>query len=497
MTPPAAVVVLAAGQGTRMRSSLPKVLHEVAGRTLLQHVRAATDALCPELRLVVVGHGADQVKASLGAGADAAVDERAVLQAEQRGTGHAVRIALDALPSSATGSVVVVPGDVPLLSPATLQGLLDRHDATSAAVTMLTATVEDPTGYGRIVRDADGHPLGIVEERDADETTRAIHEVGTSVYAFDLGFLREAVAELAEDNAAGEQYLTDVVGIAAAREQVVVAVSVDDPNEVAGVNDRVQLGVVTRLMRDRIVRAHQLAGVTVVDPESTWIDAEVRIAADTTIEPGCQLLGNTTVAAGAVIGPDSTLANTTVGQEARVLRAHCDGAEIGDRVSVGPFAFLRPGTRLLPGAKIGTFVEVKNSQVGEESRVPHLTYVGDATVGRESNIGASSVFVNYDGVNKHRSTIGDHVRTGSDNTFVAPVSVGDGAYTGAGTVVREDVPPGALAVSAGQQRNIDGWVARKRAGTPAAAAAQRALDGRQSGDASGERRTDDEQGVQQ
>jgi bifunctional UDP-N-acetylglucosamine pyrophosphorylase/glucosamine-1-phosphate N-acetyltransferase len=484
---PAAVVVLAAGQGTRMRSQRPKVLHRVAGRSLVGHVLEAVAPLSAATHLVVVGHGRDEVVAELGLiGVDPPV--RPVTQPEQRGTGHAVRLALDAAPEVAEGTVLVLPGDAPLVTAPTLQALLDRHAVAGAAVTVLTAVVGDPAGYGRIVRDADGHPRAIVEERDADEATRAISEVGTSIYAFDAGFLRAALDRLTTDNDAKEEYLTDVVGIAAADQRVIAAVTVDDPGEVMGVNDRAQLAAVARTLRDRILVAWMRAGVTMIDPETTWVDVDVELAPDVTLEPGVQLRGRSKVARGAVIGPDTTLVNTTVGEAANVVRAHCVDAEIGDGASVGPFAYLRPGSCLAARSKIGTFVEVKNSEVGEGSRVPHLTYVGDASIGVGSNIGASSVFVNYDGVDKHRSVVGDHVRTGSDNTFVAPVRIGDGAYTGAGSVIREDVPPGALAVSAGPQRNIEGWVARKRPGTAADEAARSATgetgDGGQSDESS-------------
>ncbi len=485
VTGPDAVIVLAAGAGTRMKSSLPKVLHRIAGKPLLAHVLTATADLSPARCLVVVGHGHEEVRVALAEAEEVragfGVQPKAVQQKEQRGTGDATRVALAAVPDLQSGVAVVLPGDAPLVTTQTLRSLVERHRETRAAVTALTAVVDDPTGYGRIVRDADGHPAAIVEERDADEATRAVTEIGTSIYAFDIEFLRAALSRLTTDNKAGEEYLTDVVGLAAADQQVLAALVVPDAAEVMGVNDRAQLATAGRALRDRIVAGWMAAGVSVLDPATTWIDSEVTLEPDVTLQPGVQLLGHTAVAAGAVVGPDTTLIDTSVGSEAHVVRAHCVRAEIGSKVSVGPFAYLRPGARLRAGSKIGTFVEVKNADVGEDSRVPHLTYVGDATIGVGSNIGASSVFVNYDGVTKHRSVIGDHVRTGSDNTFVAPVSVGDGAYTGAGSVIRDDVPPGALAVSAGPQRNIDGWVARRRAGTAADEAARRARSGSESG----------------
>jgi bifunctional UDP-N-acetylglucosamine pyrophosphorylase/glucosamine-1-phosphate N-acetyltransferase len=489
---PAAVIVLAAGQGTRMKSAKPKVLHQLAGESMLEHVLHATAGLHAGQSVVVVGHGAAEVEATVAAGSWEGATPRTVLQAEQRGTGHAVRTALDAMEFPSPGPVVVLPGDAPLVRSQTLSALLDRHATSGAVVTILSTEADDPTGYGRVVRDADGHPVAIVEERDADAVTRAITEVGTSIYAFDADFLREALGRVGSDNKAGEEYLTDVIGVAATDGRVLAAHIASDPREVMGVNDRAQLAAAARVLRDRLVEHWMRAGVTVIDPETTWIDRSVRLAADVTVEPGVQLRGATVVEEGGTVGPDTTLVDTTVGAGATVVRAHCVEAVIGAGAKVGPYAYLRPGSRLAARAKVGTFVEVKNAEIGEDSRVPHLTYVGDATIGRGSNIGASSVFVNYDGVTKHRSVVGDHVRTGSDNTFVAPVSIGDGAYTGAGSVIRDDVPAGALAVSAGPQRNLEGWVARRRPGTAAAEAAEAATGaGPDGGESPGEQSTED------
>jgi bifunctional UDP-N-acetylglucosamine pyrophosphorylase/glucosamine-1-phosphate N-acetyltransferase len=338
---------------------------------------------------------------------------------------------------------------------------------------LLTALLPDPTGYGRVVRDADGGVSRIVEHRDASAAEREIAEVNTSVYVFAAGPLRSALSRISTANSQGEEYLTDVVGLFVDAGQPVHAV-VAPADETAGVNDRVQLAAAHRVFNDRLLADWMRSGVTVVDPASTWVDAGVTLEPDVTLLPGTQLHGGTRVAAGATVGPDSTLTDTVVGEGATVVRAHCDGAVVGPEVSVGPFAYLRPGTRLGAAAKIGTFVEVKGSEVGAGSKVPHLSYVGDATIGEHSNIGAATVFVNYDGLAKHRSTIGSHARTGADNMFVAPVNVGDGAYTAAGSVVTEDVPPGALAVARAPQRNVEGWVARRRPGTAAARAAEAA-----------------------
>jgi bifunctional UDP-N-acetylglucosamine pyrophosphorylase/glucosamine-1-phosphate N-acetyltransferase len=456
---PAAVIVLAAGEGTRMRSArTPKVLHELLGRTLLGHVVSASRVLEPEHLVVVVGHGREQVGAHLAQIDPAA---RTVVQEQQNGTGHAVRVALDTLPEL-SGTVVVVPGDAPLLSAATLGDLVAHHERQGAATTVLTAVLDDATGYGRVVRDATGAVTAVVEHKDADEATREVREINSSVYAFDAARLRQALEQLTTDNAQGEEYLTDVVAIHRAAGLGVAAAVAPDPVEVMGINDRVQLSQARVLLRDRVLALHQRAGVTVVDPATTWVDVTVTLEPDSELRPGCQLHGSTSVAAGAVIGPDATLSDTEVGEDATVLRAHCVGAVIGAGASVGPYTYLRPGTRLGRGAKAGGFVEIKASTIGDGSKVPHLSYVGDAVVGERSNIGAATVVVNYDGRDKHRTTVGDDVRIGSDTMLVAPVEVGDGAYTAAGSVITQDVPPGALGVGRSRQRNIEGWVARKR-----------------------------------
>lgn len=472
---PAAVVVLAAGEGTRMRSATPKVLHPVGGRSLLGHAVHAAAGAGPDHLVVVVGHEREQVGThTLGLAAELGRDVATAVQDRRRGTGHAVSCGLAALPSGATGTVLVSYGDVPLLDAATLRALQAEHADAGNAVTLLTAEMDDPTGYGRVIRDGKGTVTAIVEQADASLDELAVNEVNSGVYAFDLTFLREALSRLGTDNAQGELYLTDVVATAARDGLGAGAVEVADPWLLAGVNDRVQLAALGHELNRRVLERWMRAGVTVVDPATTWVDVDVRLERDVTLLPGTQLHGRSVVGEAATIGPDTTLTDVVVGARAGVVRTHGSSSRIGPECSVGPFAYLRPGVELDARGKIGTFVEVKNAHIGEGSKVPHLTYVGDATIGAESNIGASSVFVNYDGVTKHRTTIGSHVRTGSDNTFVAPVTVGDGAYTGAGTVVRDDVPPGALAVSMGPHRNVEGWVERKRAQTSSAQAARAA-----------------------
>ncbi|QKT06522.1 bifunctional UDP-N-acetylglucosamine diphosphorylase/glucosamine-1-phosphate N-acetyltransferase GlmU [Gordonia sp. X0973] len=477
-----AVIVLAAGAGTRMKSKTPKILHSIGGRTLVGHALTGAADLEPDYLIAVVSHERVRVTAAIGEVATGL--DREVLIAEQEeplGTGDAARAGLTALPADFTGTVLVTVADAPLLDGDTLRALLATHRGSDAggpgrpaAVTLTSFIADDPTGYGRIVRDADGNVTAIVEHKDADDAQLAITEVNAGIYAFDAQTLREALSSLSTDNAQGEFYLTDVVEIANAAGRPVRAHIVDDPAVVAGCNDRAQLAELGAELNRRILRRHQLAGVTVVDPATTWIDVDVTIAPDVTIEPGVQLRGTTSIESDALIGPDSTLTDVVIGAGAQVIRTHGSQARIGAGATVGPFAYLRPGTELGADGKIGTFVETKNAQIGAGSKVPHLTYVGDATIGEKSNIGASSVFVNYDGENKHRTTIGSHCRTGSDNMFVAPVTVGDGAYTGAGTVVRQNVPPGALAVSAVQQRTIEGWVVRKRPDSAAARAAAQA-----------------------
>jgi len=487
---PAAVIVLAAGEGTRMRSSTPKVLHEICGRTLLGHVLRSVGALAPVRTVVVVGSGRERVRELLRTEAPGAMS---VVQAEQRGTGHAVRLAVQAM-GELEGTVLVLPGDAPLVTAETLTALVEQHQGDEAAATLLTAVLEDPAGYGRVIRDSSKVVTRVVEHRDAVPAELDVQEVGTSIYAFDAALLRASLERIGTDNVQGEEYLPDVIGILVADGYAVGALTALDARETEGVNDRVQLARAGRRLRDRLIQGWMRAGVTVVDPETAWVDVDVRLERDVLIHPSTQLLGRTTVATGAEVGPDSTLRDTSVGERARVVRAHCVGAQIGAGASVGPYAYLRPGARIGPEAKVGTFVEVKNADLGDGAKVPHLTYVGDATIGAGANIGASSVFVNYDGVTKHRSVIGAHARTGADNMFVAPVSVGDGAYTAAGSVIIDDVPPGAMAVARGRQRNIEGWVERKRPGSPSADAAAahreaefgRPWEGRSGGNREGE-----------
>ena len=469
----------------------------MGGRTLLGHALVAARQVDPERIAVVVRHGRDRVAEHA-----LALDPQVLIadQDDVPGTGRAVQCALSVLdaavhadqaavghpevaaspqlagPRYVVGAVLVLAGDIPMLDGATLGELLAAHLADGNAVTVLTTEPADATGYGRIIREpGTGDVLAVVEERDATDEQRAIREINSSVYVFDAEVLRSALGRIGRDNAQGEVYLTDVLAIARAGGGAVRAVRSDDPLLVEGVNDRAQLAVLGAELNRRVLADWMLAGVTVIDPATTWVDVTVELEPDVTLEPGVQLRGETVVHRGATVGPDSTLTDVVVGAGATVIRSHACSATIGAGAVVGPFSYLRPGTDLGASGKIGAFVETKNASIGAGSKVPHLSYVGDATIGEQSNIGAATIFVNYDGVSKHHTTVGSHVRIGSDNTLVAPVSIGDGAYTGAGSVIRRDVPPGALGVNTAPQRNVDGWVFRRRPGTAAAEAAEKAV----------------------
>jgi bifunctional UDP-N-acetylglucosamine pyrophosphorylase/glucosamine-1-phosphate N-acetyltransferase len=453
-----------------MKSRIPKVLHALCGRSMLGHALAAASELDPKRLVVVAGHGRDEVSAEA---ARCAPGVCVVVQERLAGTGHAVRMVTEAL-GVLPGIVVVTYGDMPLLRAQTLAALVREHAAAGNAVTVLTARVSDPFGYGRIIRDEGGGLAEIVEEADATAEQRAINEINSGCYAFDGKLLAAAIKQVATGNAQGQEYLTDVVAIMRGDGYLAGTVLAADPAEIQGVNDRVQLAQVRQAYNGRLLEAWMRAGVTVMDPAATWVDVGVTLAPDAEILPGTHLEGNTAIGSGARIGPGCLLRDTSVARDATVMYAVCESAEIGIGASVGPFARLRPGTRIGPGAHIGSYVELKNATVGEGSKVPHLSYVGDADIGEQSNIGAATIFVNYDGVAKHHATVGDHVRIGSDTMLVAPVNIGDGAFTAAGSVIIEDVPAGALGVARGRQHNSAGWVERRHAGSAPAAAAARA-----------------------
>lgn len=465
-----AVVILAAGQGTRMRSSLPKVLHPIAGRSLITHVLDTAAALRPTTVVAVVRHDRERVSTAI---LDHAPETVIVDQDEVPGTGRAVELAVQALPKDFSGSVMVLSGDVPLIDVATLEQLAAAHEAAERSMTMLSAVFENPTGLGRILRGADGRVSGIVEEKDATDEQRLITEINGGIYIFARTAVTAALAEIDTNNAQGEKYLTDAAARILASGGAVDTMLTEDTWAIAGVNDRVQLSAAGRELNARIVQAHQRAGVTIVDPATTWIDADVAIAQDVEILPSTLLRGATTIATGAVVGPDTTLIDCEVGANAHIRRSEATLAVIAEGASVGPFSYLRPGTELGSAGKIGAFVEVKNAVIGAASKVPHLSYVGDATIGDDSNIGAGTIFANYDGVQKHHTEVGDGVRIGSQNVLIAPVTIEDGVYTAAGTVVRKPVPSGALAMNVAPQRNIAGWVEQNRPGTSTARAAEK------------------------
>nr|WP_231951878.1 bifunctional UDP-N-acetylglucosamine diphosphorylase/glucosamine-1-phosphate N-acetyltransferase GlmU [Aurantimicrobium minutum] len=454
-----------------MKSSTPKLLHKLGGVSVVSHVLATARQLDAAHVVSVVRHERDRLVEVIEVDLPQSI---IVDQDEIPGTGRAVELAVAALPSGFAGDVLVVNGDVPLLDAETLQGLINQHRQAQAAATILSTVLEDATGYGRVVRSADGNLEKLVEHKDASAEELAINEINAGIYVFSAPELRAQLSNLTLDNAQGEKYITDVIGLLREAGATVAAVEILDSWKVEGINDRAQLSRAAGLLNGLIVRGWQLAGVTITDPATTWIDIQVQLAPDVEIKPGTQLLGATVVETGAVIGPDTTLLDTEVGEGAVVKRTDATLSVIGAGASVGPFSYLRPGTYLEADGKIGTFVETKNARIGKGSKVPHLSYVGDATIGEGSNIGAGTIFANYDGVTKSHTTVGSHVRTGSHNTFVAPISIGDGAYSGAGAVIRKDVPAGALAINVAPQRNMDGWVQANRPGTAAAKAADEA-----------------------
>jgi bifunctional UDP-N-acetylglucosamine pyrophosphorylase/glucosamine-1-phosphate N-acetyltransferase len=450
------VVILAAGEGTRMRSAVPKVLHPLCGRPIiLWSVLAAQEAGAQ--KVVVVDNPRRKLQDHLPDGVQVAV------QQEARGTGDAVAAAGAHIDAAAT--VVVINGDVPLITPEELQALVTAHEQAGAAATMATMELDEPGELGRVLRDQDGNVERVVEAKtpgDATPEELAIREVNAGVYAFDGGHLLAALAELDADNAQGELYLPDVLPRLRAAGKAVAAHVVSDPANALGINDRVDLARVRAIAQNRIHERHERAGVTIVDPQSTLIDADVEIGEDTVIEPSSFLRGSTHVGRGCTVGPLTTLIDTRLGDGVNVPHSYLTGAEVEDDANVGPFAYLRPGAHLHRRAKAGTFVEIKNSEIGEGTKVPHLSYIGDADIGEGTNIGAGNITANYDGRNKHRTTIGSRVKTSVDTMFVAPVTVGDEAYTAAGSVITHDIPPGALGIARERQKNIEGYAERKR-----------------------------------
>ena len=459
---PLAAVVLAAGEGTRMRSTTPKVLHQLCGRPMLAHVVDALTALPLERIVIVVGHGAEQVTKTLQEQLATDVPIEFIEQRVQRGTGDAASIGLTAFAddSDGDGDVIVMPGDAPLVRAEVLARLATEHRRADAAATALTAARGEHTAdFGRIVRDEEGRLDRIVERGDASADELALTEVNTSIYCFRRGLLTPALRRLSPENAQGEYYLTDAIAVLREAGHVVVAVAADDPTAAMHVNDRAQLAVAEAELRHRINDRWMRDGVGMTDPDRTYIDAAVELEPDVHLMPGTILQGRTAVGAGSVIGPDTRLVDTVVGEAAVIQNTVAREVEIGDRATVGPYVSLRPGTRVGAGAHVGTFVETKNAEIGDGAKVPHLSYMGDVEIGARANVGAGSITANHDGTHKHRSKIGADAQLGSNTVLVAPVEVGDGAYTGAGAVVNRDVPPGAMAK--GVPARIDeGWADR-------------------------------------
>ena len=451
------VVILAAGQGTRMKSALPKVLHRIGGRSLISHVLGAADSLTPATVTVVVGHSADTLKEHL----EGRPDVRTVVQEPQLGTAHAVRQTEDAL-RGLKGTLVLLSGDVPLLRPSTLLELVETHRRANAAATVVTATVERPYGYGRVVRTG-GRIVRIVEERDASPAERQIREINSGIYAFDLEPLFNALRGIASQNAQGEYYLTDLVAIYRRRKLSVETFMVTNPDEIRGINSRTELAEVSRIVRQNKNEELMAAGVTLVDPATTYIEPDVEIGADTVIHPGVVIEGRTRIGAACEIQAHVRIVDSTIGAHV-AINNFCVivGSTVADGAAIGPFAHLRPESVVGEKARVGNFVELKKTTLGPGSKANHLAYLGDASIGADVNIGAGTIICNYDGQTKQQTSIEDGAFIGSDTQLIAPVTVGRGAYVGTGTTVRENVPPGALAVSAGKQRNIEGWVARKR-----------------------------------
>lgn len=439
-----------------MHSSVPKVLHPVCGRPMIAWpIAAAREAGAERIAVIVSPNG--DVSAALPNGVET------VVQPEPDGTGGALRAALDVIRASET--IVVLSGDHPLTSGELISELVQVHREAGAAGTVMTTERDDPGAFGRVIRDADGELERVVETKHpagVPPDVLAIREVNTNTFVFEAGPLAESLGRITNDNPAGEYYVGDVLPVLREAGLRVVAHKVDDPLADLGVNTRAELAVVTAEARRRILERHMLAGVTIIDPDSTWIEADVEIEPDVTIDPACCLRGHTRIGRGSTVGPFTTLIDTTLGEGATVLHSYLTDCDVLDRCAVGPFTYIRPGTTLREGAKAGAYVEIKNSDIGPGSKVPHLSYIGDTDMGRDANIGAGSITANYDGFRKHRTVIGDHVRIGVDTSLVAPVHVGDEAYTGAGSVIARDVPPGALGISRPEQQNVEGY-AEKRA----------------------------------
>ena len=448
-------VILAAGKGTRMKSALPKVLHSVGGKPMVQYVLDAAGAAGAKKSVVVIGFGADSVKEALGS------QTEFVVQAEQLGTGHAVQQTAELL-KDYTGTVMVLCGDTPLLQSDTLISLFAEHKQAGALATVLTARMPDPAGYGRVIRDGSGRVVKIVEHKDATEDELKVNEVNTGIYCFERRALFDALAGIDCSNQQGEYYLTDVIGILANKKEKVWAVAAGNYEETLGINSRLQLAGAEKILRRRKLEELMENGVTIMDPDSTFVDAAVQIGADTIIYPCTWVEGRTTIGQDCRIGPSTRIQNTIIGNNVTLHFAYTHDCEIKDGANVGPYVHLRPQTVLAEGVKVGNFVEVKNSMIGKGSKIPHLSYIGDTDMGAGVNIGSGTITVNYDGKHKHRTTIEDNSFIGCNSNLVAPVTVGSGAYVAAGSTITKNVPSDSLGVARARQSNIDGWVKRRQ-----------------------------------
>ena len=452
-------VVLAAGLGTRMKSKLPKVLHELVGVPMICHVINTLSEANINKIIVVVGHRGELVEKAIGQNCTI------VCQQEQLGTGHALLQALPALSGCREGDCLVVCGDTPLLKAHTLLELREKHRGAGASATVLTAILPDPEGYGRIIKGPDGIQK-IVEERDASAQEKMIREINTGTYCFNIESLKQELNALTPANSQGEYYLTDIIKNLAAKKQKIEAVLINDPAEALGINNRLQMAQAEAVLRHNLLEKHMLGGVTVIDPNHTYVEAGVKIGKDTILYPGTFLAGTTSIGEDCLIGPDTRIVDSRIADGVEIKYSYLTGARVADGCTIGPYSFLRPGSVLAAGVKVGGYVEVKNTSVGEGSKIPHLSYIGDSTIGQKVNVGAGTITCNYDGVAKHHTQIGDGAFIGSNTNLVAPISVGAGAYIGAGSTVTKDIPDGALAVERGKQRTIGNWQQSRNVKTP-------------------------------
>lgn len=449
-------IILAAGKGKRMKSKLYKVLHPVCGKPMVGHVLDAVQQVQCERSVVIVGHGAEAVQAYLGDRAEYA------LQSEQLGTGHAIQQA-ESLLGTEQGTTIIICGDTPLVTPETLENIIANHESQGAAVTILTASMTDPTGYGRIIRGADGSVQKIVEQKEGTPEELAVQEINTGTYCFDNSKLFQALSQITNDNAQQEYYLTDCIKILREQGEMVAAYETFDLAESIGVNDRLALSEAEGFMRARLAKKHMLNGVTIIDPSATYIGADVVIGSDTVLYPGTILNGHTVIGEDCIIGPNTEIVDSTIGHGSTVRQSILSEAEVGAEGNIGPFAYLRPGTKLSDQVKVGDFVELKNVTVGQGSKIPHLSYVGDAVVGSGVNIGCGAITANYDGLNKAITEIGDNVFIGSNSNLIAPVRVGDGAYVVAGSTITQDVEANDMAIARQRQENKSGYAEKIRA----------------------------------